>query len=182
MRTLRKQLTQIAFPAPVAFALAGNASPAAAASKDELDAQVRESVQELYRTSAAAKASGMLIFPSGLKAGIGVGGEYGEGALLVGGQTIAYYSIGSASIGRQLGVQQKSVAILLITPDSLAKFRDSKGWKAVVDGSVAIAKLGASGALDTQTASRPIIAFIFSDKGLMYNLTPEGSKITRIEK
>jgi lipid-binding SYLF domain-containing protein len=79
-------------------------------------------------------------------------------------------------------VQEKSVAILFMTADSLAKFRESKGWKAGVDGSIAIATLGAGKSLDTETARNPIIGFVYSNKGLMYNLTLEGSKITQIEK
>jgi lipid-binding SYLF domain-containing protein len=163
------------------------AAPARAASKEEIDARVRESVQELYKTSSAAhelagKAAGMLVFPSILKAGLGIGGEYGEGALLIGEHPAAYYNIASASIGFQLGVQEKAVAILFMTSESLAKFRESKGWKAGVDGSVAIATLGTGKALDTETASKPIIGFVYSNKGLMYNLTLEGSKISRIEK
>ncbi len=69
-----------------------------------------------------------------------------------------------------------------MTADALGKFRDSEGWKAGVDGSVALATLGAGGSLDTDTANKPIIGFIFSGKGLMYNLTFEGSKITKIDK
>ena len=72
------------------FALLAVFLPAQAASKEELDAEVREAVQNFYQhTSAgkelAARASGMLVFPNVLKAGVGIGGEYGEGALLVGG-------------------------------------------------------------------------------------------------
>ncbi|MDX8408090.1 MAG: YSC84-related protein, partial [Mariprofundaceae bacterium] len=66
--------------------------------------------------------------------------------------------------------------------EALNKFRNSEGWKAGVDGSVAIATLGAGGAIDTNTARKPIIGFIFSNKGLMYNLNLEGSKITRLKK
>jgi len=167
--------------------LCASSLSARAASREEIDARVRESVQALYRESSAAKelagkAAGMLVFPSIIKAGIGIGGEYGEGALLVGGSTSAYYNIASASVGFQLGVQEKAVAILFMTSESLAHFRESKGWKAGVDGSVAIATLGAGKELDTETARKPIIGFVFSNKGLMYNLTLEGSKITRIEK
>ena len=64
----------------------------------------------------------------------------------------------------------------------LSKFRSSQGWKAGVDGSVALATLGAGGAIDSETAKKPIIGFIFSNKGLMYNLTFEGSKITKLNK
>ena len=156
-------------------------------SQEELDAEVREATAELYKHSSAAKelagrAAGMLVFPKVLKGGIGIGAEYGEGALLVGGRTVAYYNIASGSIGLQLGVQQKSQVILFMTQSELDKFRKSEGWKAGVDGSVALATLGAGGQIDTETAKKPIIGFIFSNKGLMYNLTFEGSKITRIEK
>lgn len=168
--------------------LAITAAPAAFAdSKVELDAKVQEALTQFAKhTSAgaelAAKAHGVLVFPSVIKAGIGIGGEYGEGALQIGGKTVDYYSIAAASIGLQLGAQARTEIILLMTADALKSFRDSQGWKAGVDGSVALATLGAGGTIDTQTAQKPIIGFIFSNKGLMYNLTFEGSKITKIQK
>ena len=64
----------------------------------------------------------------------------------------------------------------------LADFRKSQGWKAGVDGSVALATLGAGGEISTDTIREPIIGFIFSNKGLMYNLTFEGSKISKLER
>jgi lipid-binding SYLF domain-containing protein len=156
-----------------------------AATKEEIDADVKAAIDEFYKKSQAGhalaeKAAGMLVFPKVIKAGIGVGGEYGEGALLVNGETVGYYSTAAASIGFQLGAQQKSQVILFMNDEVLKKFRDSKGWEAGVDGSVAIAEIGAGGALNTNTAQQPIIGFIFSNKGLMYNLTFEGSKMTKI--
>lgn len=175
--------------AVIACAIIGLGQPyaALAASKDEIDAKVQETIRDFYKhTSAgerlAQKAAGMLVFPEVIKAGIGVGGEYGEGALLVKGKTVAYYSTAAASIGFQLGAQVKSQVILFMNPGVLEKFRKSKGWKAGVDGSVALATLGTGGEISTETARKPIIGFIFSNKGLMYNLTFEGSKITRIER
>lgn len=158
-----------------------------AASRDEINAEVREALKNFQKQTSAGhelskKASGVLVFPSVIKAGIGIGGEYGEGALLVKGKTVAYYNIAAASIGLQLGAQARSQIVLFMTDKSLADFRKSEGWKAGVDGSVALATLGAGGALDTETAKQPIIGFIFSNKGLMYNLTFEGSKITKIDK
>lgn len=158
-----------------------------AASRAEIDAEVRQAIREFHKHTSAGrelsqKAAGMLVFPSVVKAGIGVGGEYGEGSLLIGGKPVAYYNIASASIGFQLGAQARSMIILFMTESALAKFRASEGWKAGVDGSVALATLGAGGAIDTETAKKPIIGFIFSNKGLMYNLTFEGSKITRIDR
>jgi lipid-binding SYLF domain-containing protein len=161
--------------------------PAVAASKAEIDAEVRQALQDFRKHTAAGhelaqKAAGMLVFPSVIKAGVGIGGEYGEGALLVKGRTVAYYNLAAASIGFQLGAQARSQIVLFMNDRVLAEFRNSKGWKAGVDGSVALATLGAGGAVDTETAKQPIIGFIFSNKGLMYNLTFEGSKITRIQK
>jgi len=157
------------------------------ASKEEIDAEVHEAVQTFYKKTSAGKrlaqrAAGMLVFPSVVKAGIGIGGEYGEGALLVKGATVGYYSTAAASIGFQLGAQVKSQIILFMNRKVLSEFRHSDGWKAGVDGSVAVATLGAGGDIDTNTVKEPIIGFIFSNKGLMYNLTFEGSKITRLQR
>ena len=160
---------------------------AQSASKEEIDAETREAVQNFYKHTSAGhelgkKAAGMLVFPNVIKAGIGIGGEYGEGALLVKGKTAAYYNIAAASIGFQLGAQARSQIVLFMNDKALGDFRRSEGWKAGVDGSVALATLGAGGSIDSETAKKPIIGFIFSNKGLMYNLTFEGSKITKIDK
>lgn len=172
--------TQIAI---LALVFAGAASPA---SKQEIDAQVRESLLQFQKQTSAGhelaqKAAGMLVFPKVIKAGLGVGGEFGEGALLVGGKTVAYYNIASASIGLQFGAQARSEILLFMNASALGNFRKSAGWRAGVDGSVALATLGAGGSIDTETAQKPIIGFIFSNQGLMYNLTFEGTKISRIK-
>jgi lipid-binding SYLF domain-containing protein len=174
-------------PLLLLIACLGFAPPAALAeTRAELDARVREALQELYKTSSAAKdlgakANGMLVFPRIFKGGIGIGGEYGEGALLTGAHTAGYYNIAAASIGLQLGVQKKSVVIMFMNADALKRFRDSQGWKVGVDGSVAIATLGVGEQIDSETARKPIIGWVFSNKGLMYNLTLEGSKISKLD-
>lgn len=168
----------------VLFVLAGNSL---AASKIEIDVRVEEALKQFYAQTMAgkklaSKASGVLVFPKIYKAGFGIGGEYGEGALLIKGKTVAYYSTAAASIGFQMGAQQKSQILLFMTADALNSFRSGAGWEAGVDGSVAIATVGAGGEIDTQTTQQPIIGFIFSNKGLMYNLTLEGSKFSKIER
>ncbi len=169
------------------LALSLSSTPATAASREELDAHARQSIEDLYRASPAArqlagKAAGMLVFPSVIKAGFWVGGEYGEGALDVGNKTVSYYNIVSASFGLQAGVQEKSVVLMFMTPQALAKFRESDGWKLGVDGSVAFVTLGAGKDLDTETLQKPIVGFVFNNKGLMANLTLEGSKISQIKR
>jgi len=117
-----------------------------------------------------------------IKAGFGIGGEYGEGALRIGGKTVDYYSTAAASIGLQLGIQSKAVFLLFLEQHALSKFRQSQGWEIGVDGSVALVKVGAGGAIDSNNIQDPIVGFVMTNKGLMYNLTLEGAKITKLKK
>ena len=163
------------------------ANRAQAASAGEINAGVNATLGQFYNQvpgarELAARAAGILVFPTIVKAGIGVGGEYGEGAMLIGGRTVGYYNSLSASIGFQLGAQARSVIIMFMTPGALASFRRVDGWKVGVDGSVAIITIGAGGSIDTTKITKPVIGFILDPKGLMYNLTLEGSKISRISR
>jgi lipid-binding SYLF domain-containing protein len=151
----------------------------------DIDARVRETLAELYRHSGAAKglvdeASGVLVFPSVIKGGIFIGAEYGEGALLSRGRTVDYYALKSASLGLQMGGQTRKVVVLFMTPAVYDGFLKSSGWKVGVDGSITVAALSTGNAIDTATAHSPVVGFVFSSKGLMYNLTLEGSKISRL--
>jgi len=128
------------------------------------------------------KAKGVLVFPSVIKAGLGIGGEYGEGALQINGNIKEYYSTAAASIGLQLGAQSKSIVLVFLSGEALADFRKSDGWKAGVDGSVAVIKWGAGKDINTIDIKDPIVGFVFGNKGLMYNLTIEGSKFSKISR
>lgn len=158
-----------------------------AASGKEIDLKVDETLKEFRKHVAGGdlflnNAKGVLVFPEIVKAGIAIGGEYGEGALRINNKTVDYYSTASASFGLQFGVQTKSVIIVFLDANALTKFRESNGWKAGVDGSVALVELGTGKSIDTATADKPIVGFIFNNKGLMYNLTLEGSKFTKLKK
>ena len=124
----------------------------------------------------------MLVFPEVLKAGFGIGGEYGEGALQINGTNVDYYSTAAASIGFQLGAQVKTLVLVFLQQDALDKFRNSSGWEVGVDGSVALVELGVGKDINTINIEEPIVGFVISIKGLMYNLTLEGSKITKLNK
>lgn len=158
-----------------------------AASAYEIDADVDAALHRFYNTVGGSRelvreAAGVLVFPSVVKAGMGFGGEYGEGALLRHGRVAGYYNTVSASVGFQLGVQARTVIILFMTESALASFQSKHGWKVGVDGSVALITVGIGGSVDTNQIKKPVIGFILDQKGLMYNLTLEGSKISRISR
>src|ERR1700738_667838 len=151
-----------------------------AASGPEIDASVRATLDQFFHEiwssrDLANKAAAILIFPTVVKAGFGIGGEYGEGALHIRGQTAGYYNIISGSIGFQLGAQARSVIIMFMTDQALTQFQATDGWKVGIDGSITVIAIGVGGAIDTNSITSPIVGFIFDQKGLMYNLTLEGS-------
>ena len=129
----------------------------------------------------AKDAKGVAIFPGIIKGGLIVGGETGDGVLRVGGDTEAYYNVSSASIGLQAGGQSYSQVLMFLTDEALTGFRDSSGWEAGVDGTVAVIESGASGEVDTSNISDPVVAFVFGEEGLMAGVTIEGSKFTRLD-
>ncbi len=158
-----------------------------AATAKEIDVSVDATLERFHKEipgsdSFIEKAKGILVFPQVIKAGFGIGGEYGEGALRIGSKTVEYYSTMAASIGFQLGAQAKSIILVFTTNDALKDFRNSDGWKAGVDGSVALISVGMGDSLDTTNVKDPIVAFVFGQKGLMYNLTLEGSKFNKLDK
>jgi len=127
------------------------------------------------------KAAGVLVFPRVTKGGVGVGGEFGEGALQVNGKTVGYYSLGAASVGLTLGLANHSEIIMFMTKDALNKFTSSEGWSIGADAGIAVVSGGASASYDTQTRQKPILGFAFAEKGLIADLSFEGSKISKIK-
>ncbi|MES2537574.1 MAG: YSC84-related protein [Pseudomonadota bacterium] len=127
-----------------------------------------------------AKSHGVLVFPRVITAGLGIGGQYGEGELRVRDAPPSYYSLTSVSLGLQIGAQSKAIIFLFMTPESLAKFRSSSGWAVGVDAAVAVLKAGANGMIDTTSATGPVLAFVLTNAGLMANLSLEGTKISKL--
>ena len=168
-----------------AFALVTQ-PPSSAAGASGIDTAANETLHSFVRqvpgaSELANKAAGILVFPNVVKAGIGIGGEYGEGILLNQKQVEGYYNLISASFGFQLGVQARSIIIMFMTQDALAGFQRRAGWKIGVDGSVTVITVGVGGSIDTDEIVSPVIGFVLDQTGLMYNLTLEGTKISRID-
>ncbi len=161
-------------------------SGALAHSKAQLDAGAAKTLHHFYALNPAnrklvGRAAGVLVFSRVTKAGAGVAGEFGEGVLRVNGATVNYYSVGSASVGLTLGVARHSEIILFMTRESLDKFTTSDGWSVGADTAVAVVSEGAGGQYDSAVAGKPILGFVFGEKGLIADLSLEGSKITKIK-
>jgi lipid-binding SYLF domain-containing protein len=159
--------------------------PAMAANAAEIDQKARAALQKLYDSKLvpsllADKAKAVLVFPSILKAGFIIGGQGGNGALIVDGKTVAYYNISAASYGLQAGVQEFGYAMFLMTDAARAYIDKSDGWEVGVGPTIVVVDAGAAKSLTTTTAKDDVYAFIFGQKGLMAGIGIQGSKITRI--
>jgi lipid-binding SYLF domain-containing protein len=150
-----------------------------------IDTQVDASLSRLYDTVAGSRAlvagaQGVLVFPSVVGGSLGVGAEYGRGALRVNDRTQAYYSTSAGSIGLQAGAQSKTVFYVFTSPDALDRFRRSRGWTVGADATVALARYGANGGIDTSTFQQPVVAFVLTNMGLEAGVSLQGAKITEI--
>jgi len=158
-----------------------------AATASEIDARVNASLDRFVKEVKGAKeflnaAKGVLIIPKVIQGGLVVGAEYGEGALRIGGKTVGYYNIASASFGYQIGAQEKDIIVVFMSDAALKKFRTSKNWQAGVDAQVTVVNVGADESLDTTKFKQPVVGFVFGQKGLMAGATIEGSKFTKLKK
>jgi lipid-binding SYLF domain-containing protein len=181
-----KTKTALAASGLIFLGLAASAG-ALAASRGTIDKRVAETLTEFHGLNSAnkdlvGKSAGMLVFPKVTKGGVGVAGEYGEGALVVNGKTMGYYSVGAASVGLTLGVAEHSEIIMFMTADSLNAFKAAKGWSIGADAGITVVSAAASGAYDSKIEQKPILGFMFGEKGLLADLSLEGEKITPIKK
>ena len=97
----------------VFFAFATMPDVSKASSAEEINDAANATLHRFVEKNPSAeelgrKAAGVLVFPSVVKAGMLLGGQYGEGVLIVRGNAAGYYNIISASLGFQLGVQSIS--------------------------------------------------------------------------
>lgn len=160
---------------------------AVGATAEEIDRDVDSALMKLYAQTPAAKelskvAKGILVFPSIIKGGLIIGGQYGEGALRIGGKTAGYYNTAAASYGLQAGAQTFGYALFFITDSALKYLENSSGWEIGVGPSIVVVDEGIAKSLTTTTAKSDIYAFFFDQKGLMAGLGLQGSKITKLSK
>lgn len=161
------------------------ARPCPAMSAAEIDREVDAALNNLYATSPAARdlakiAKAVLVFPSIIKGGLLVGGQYGEGALVKDGKKVGYYNTVAASYGLQAGLQKFGYALFFTDEASLKYVDKSEGWELGVGPTIVIVDEGVARNLSTTTAKEGIYAFFFDQKGLMAGIGIQGTKVSRI--
>ena len=160
-------------------------SAARAADKEaELSKEASAALNNLYAKvdgarALGAKAYAILVFPKVTKAGLGIGGLRGDGALLKGGKTVAYYATSGGSFGLQAGVQTYGYAMFFMNPKALQELDKANGFEVGVGPSVVVMDEGMAKSSTTKTMKDDIYAFIFGQKGLMAGLGIQGNKITK---
>jgi len=165
----------------------GAPGSALAATAAEIRRDANAALKKLYAGTPkakelAAKATGILVFPSIVKGGFLVGGLFGEGVLLKGGKAVSYHNTVAASYGLQAGVQTYGYALFFMNAGALKYLDKSDGWELGTGPSVVVVDKGAAGGISTSTIRDDIYAFIFDQKGLMAGIGLQGSKITKIAK
>lgn len=171
----------------IAIAVTGAALPASAQKRAQLDADAKRAYSKLIAAVPAAKALGkdavaVLVFPKVTKAGLVIGGQYGEGVLMRAGKPAGYYSTAGASYGLQAGAQQYGYALFFMNDGALRALTDSGGFEIGAGPSVVVVDEGAAKSLTTTTARQDIYAFIFGQRGLMAGIGLQGNKITKLSK
>lgn len=124
------------------------------------------------------QAAGVLVFPDMVKMGFGMGGEFGEGVLLVGGQPAAYYASAGQDFGAGPEVQYKAEVIFFMTQEALDQFRNASSWKVGHHAQVP----AAASVADALLAGTPHVGLIFSEGGVFSSLAFDGDNITRITR
>lgn len=173
--------------ATAAVALVMLSTPGRADSRDEITDKSDGALAQLTGHARGVdklikRAVGVLVFPDIVKMGFGEGGQYGEGALLVGGEPVAFYATAGEHYGLPLGANSKAEVILFMTSEALLAFRNSLSWQVGVDAGVSPVKLRPDGAIESGREAAPVLSFSFSDQGLLHDLDMEGSRINRIAR
>jgi lipid-binding SYLF domain-containing protein len=158
---------------------------ALAASASAIDRDARASLADLYKHTPGAKALGdkavaVLVFPSIVKGGFIIAGQYGDGALRKGGKTVAYYRSLAASYGFQAGIQAFGYVLFFMDDESVRYLDNSAGFELGTGPSLVVLDSGFGKNLSTTTLQKGVYAFIFDQKGLMGGVGIQGTKITKI--
>lgn len=130
------------------------------------------------------KAECVIVFPSVLKFAIGVGGDFGRGAITCRTgehftgrwSSPALFALEGANIGFQLGGQATDFVLLVMNPKGANSIMNSK-VKLGADASAAAGPKGRSAAADTDVVMKAEILSYSRSRGLFAGISLEGSTL-----
>jgi lipid-binding SYLF domain-containing protein len=163
------------------------AAPSAYAASDQQDAvnHALGTLQDLRHdkafgnaTSLMKRARAVMIAPRIFKAGFFVGGEGGTGLLMARGpqgwSDPAFYLIGSASFGLQIGAKESELVLFIMNDKALQAFMRDR-FKIGANAGVTVATLGSSAeAATTANLNADVIAWA-SSSGAYAGISLEGT-------
>ncbi len=129
-------------------------------------------------------ARGIIVLPSVIKGGFVLGGEGGNGVMMVktdGGSWShpAFYTLGAASFGLQMGLQKTEILLVLRSNKAVAAVLDHQG-KLGADAGVTIGTIGQGAEISTTTnIGADVLAFANSKIGLFGGAALEGAVLVR---
>ena len=172
-----------AIAAPMAYAQTAYAQ----SDQQTLIDRARITIDDVHRDKAFGdapqllhRARAILIVPRLYKGGFFVGGEGGDGVLLVrtahGWSQPAFYAMGSASFGLQIGLEQSEVVLFIMSQKALNAVMQNQ-FKIGANAGLAVVTLGSGvGASTTSALGADIVAWA-SSSGAYAGITLEGSVI-----
>lgn len=183
----RRLCALLAAPWAAALGATMATSPARAATAEELRQEAQTALAALHRRNPTAlaisrQARATLVFPKIVKAGLVVGGSYGEGVLFKNGAVAGTYNSVSASWGWQAGAQTYAYVLYLMNDAALKYLEESKGWEFGVGPTVVVVNEGVARNLSTSTLRDDAYAFVTDQQGLMAGISLEGTKVTRVKR
>ena len=129
-----------------------------------------------------AKSVAQIVFPKAFKAGLFVGGNYSEGFIFKDDKPLGRIRMSGGNIGPQIGGQQYSQVMYIMTKAKLNELLSSEAIK--FQGTISYAKNGDSvtSLISTQNELAEVHTLIFNQTGYLAGITLDGVQYSVIEK
>jgi lipid-binding SYLF domain-containing protein len=129
-----------------------------------------------------ADSVAQIVFPKAFKAGLFVGGNYSEGFIFRDGKALGRIRMSGGNLGPQIGGQQYSQVIYVMTKKKFNELLNSNAVK--FQGTVSYAKSGESvtSLISTQDELAEAHTIIFNQTGYLAGITMDGVQYSVIEE
>ena len=127
---------------------------------------------------------GVAIFPSVTKAGLMIGGQVGEGLVLLRNpygtwNGPSFMGLSGASIGIQIGAQSVGLVLVITNEEGLRAFTGGNSFKLGADVAIAAGPVGRDTSAATDSRAKASIYSYSMSKGLFAGMTFEGSVLNQ---